>query len=256
MFVPSPVRERNGLANRHRVEGRTAQYLWADPLKLERQSLYDSLRTVAGVADGRLLDLGCGYKPYRELFRQRVAHHIGVDLSTEGSAPDVLASGFALPFIDACFETVLATQVLEHVPEPELLLREVARVLRPGGVLILTAPLTWPLHEEPFDYFRYTEYGLRYLLEKCGYRVEHLQQRLGGLGTLGQLAALFLGHRVSLLTKRGNRQWSRLLRQAIRGVQRLGLTLDARWPMRELTLGYTVVARQGTASDVSGTKAP
>lgn len=63
---------------------------------------------------------------------------------------------------------VLATQVLEHVPEPKQMLQEISRVLRPGGHLILTAPHIWGIHEAPHDYFRFTHYGLEYLARQAG----------------------------------------------------------------------------------------
>ena len=73
-----------------------------------------------------------------------------------------------LPFGDRSFETVFSSQVLEHVPEPWRMVEDMARVLKPGGHLILTAPHIWGLHEVPHDYFRFTSYGLQHLARRAG----------------------------------------------------------------------------------------
>jgi SAM-dependent methyltransferase len=139
-------------------------------------------------ARGRLLDYGCGNKPYRTFFAGRVSCHTGVDVeqNKEGTVEHVVAPGGRLPLADASFDTVLSTQVLEHVAEPDAYLAEVARVLAPGGHLILTCPGSYMLHEEPHDYFRYTEYGLRHLAQKHGFDVVRIDPAGGAWRLLGQ----------------------------------------------------------------------
>ncbi len=88
--------------------------------------------------------------------------------SKSGKSPDVYYDGVHLPFEDKTFDTVLNVRVLEHTPEPGRLVLEMARVLKNGGLLILTAPFDFRLHEQPHDYFRYTPHGLRVLCEKAG----------------------------------------------------------------------------------------
>jgi SAM-dependent methyltransferase len=82
--------------------------------------------------------------------------------------PDFYYDGVRLPFDDASFDTVLSVEVLEHTPEPQRLIGEMARVLKPDGTLILSAPFSFRLHEEPHDYFRYTSHGMREMLSKAG----------------------------------------------------------------------------------------
>src|SRR2546425_12982585 len=92
-----------------------------------------------------------------------------------------------LPFRTATFDTILSTQVLEHVRQPDSLLREAYRVLRLGGHLVLTAPQINPLHEEPHDYFRYTCHGLRSLAEEAGFSVLQVTALGGAIATIGQM---------------------------------------------------------------------
>jgi SAM-dependent methyltransferase len=89
---------------------------------------------------------------------------------------------------DARFDHVLLTQVLEHLPEPAKVLKELHRVLKPGGTLWLTAPLFYAEHEKPYDFFRYTRFGIRHLLEAAGFRVREIDWLEGYLGTLSYQA--------------------------------------------------------------------
>ncbi len=140
-------------------------------------------QTMAEVSDrvtGRLLDAGCGAKPYTDIFEGRVHQYIGLEKARgRYERADVWGDVMALPFRDRVCDTVLCNQVLEHVPEPQGAVDEIARVLRPGGYLILTAPHIWGLHEIPRDYFRFTPYGLRYLAERAGL-VVHKTRALAG----------------------------------------------------------------------------
>ncbi len=120
----------------------------------------------------RLLDLGCGIKPFRHVYDKYSESSVGIDVaqSPHGtSEADVIYDGKKIPFPDQEFDYVFCTEVMEHVPEPKDFLKEIYRVLKPGGVLIMTIPFMVPLHEEPYDFYRYTKYGLKHLLEASGY---------------------------------------------------------------------------------------
>jgi SAM-dependent methyltransferase len=127
---------------------------------------------IAGLPVGsRILDVGAGDAPYRELFSghdYRTSDWSGTFYVPEHPT-DVVAPAHDLPLEDDSLDAVVCTQVLEHVPEPSEVLSEFVRVLRPGGRLIISTPLTWYLHETPHDYYRYTSYGLHHLLEKAGF---------------------------------------------------------------------------------------
>jgi SAM-dependent methyltransferase len=160
---------------------------WASPLRLARHSLRAAVRERAHYAGSRLLDVGCGQQPYRDLF-PNVRRYIGLDTPGNGSA-EVYGDALTLPFRGGVFDTVLCNQVLEHVPEPRVLLSEIVRVLKPAGILLLTAPQTWGLHREPDDFYRYTKYGLRYLAEAAGLRVVDITPTCGLWATVAQRIA-------------------------------------------------------------------
>jgi SAM-dependent methyltransferase len=149
----------------------------SDWIDLQESLLLAAFERVAPRARGRLLDVGCGQRPYENLFLPHVTEYLGIEheatfghthASTSAKAPDLYYDGKRLPFEDKSFDTVLNVQVLEHTPEPGALVAEMARVLKDDGVLILTAPFDFRLHEQPHDYFRYTPHGLRTLCEKAG----------------------------------------------------------------------------------------
>lgn len=163
---------------------------WKWSSRISEQLIRDGLRSVEHLILGRLLDLGCGMKPYQHMLGSKVYCWIGLDFANTPSGPseaDVFGGGLELPFASCTFDTVLSTQVLEHVSQPTELLREAWRVLKPGGHLVLTAPQTNPLHEEPHDYFRYTCYGLRSLSEQAGLEVLELKPLGGAIATVGQM---------------------------------------------------------------------
>jgi SAM-dependent methyltransferase len=145
--------------------------VFINPFWLARRNLDRHVRTFAGRLDGRILDIGCGTKPYRHYFKS--TDYVGLEIAGRDHDPAVLADavydGDVLPFDDARFDGVVLFQVLEHVFEPERLLSEIARVLRPGGRLLITVPFVWDEHEQPYDYGRYSSFGLRHLCGKHGF---------------------------------------------------------------------------------------
>ena len=136
---------------------------------IERAVLAFAASLPSGV---RVLDAGAGEGQYSDRFtRQR---YTGVDLGVGDVAwnyarLDAIADLLALPFLDNTFGAALNVVTLEHVKEPALVIEELYRVLRPGGRLLIIVPHEWEQHQTPHDYFRYTRYGMRYLLERAGF---------------------------------------------------------------------------------------
>jgi SAM-dependent methyltransferase len=121
----------------------------------------------------RVLDAGAGEGSYRGHFKAQ--QYCGLDLGVgdgawDYSKLDVLGDLSLLPFRDGTFEATLNVVTLEHVREPARVVEELARILAPGGRVLIVAPHEWEEHQQPHDYFRYTRYGLRYLLERAGFR--------------------------------------------------------------------------------------
>jgi SAM-dependent methyltransferase len=169
----------------------SAAGLLVNPFYFARRGLRAGLGEFLPDLAGAVLDVGCGRKPYRPL--TRATRYVGVDLDTPATralaAADVYYDGRRLPFPDASFDAVLCSQVLEHVFTPEEFLREIRRVLRPGGVLLLAVPFAWDEHEQPQDFARYSSFGLRALLERNGFAVEAQRKTCADFRAIVQLAA-------------------------------------------------------------------
>lgn len=129
-------------------------------------------RRVVGAATGDFLDVGCA----GGALRSRVAsncRYLGLDYPATGkelygAKPDIFADAAYMPFSDSCFDSVCLLDVLEHLPEPEKGLNEIARILRPGGFLYISVPFMYPIHDAPHDYQRMTVHGLRRWLDNSG----------------------------------------------------------------------------------------
>lgn len=135
---------------------------------------------------GKLLDAGCGEKPYSLLYDELVSSSIGCDVENcihDQRDIDVFATLDDLPFTDNEFDTILCTNVLEHVADAEKGFMELARCLKKGGHLIISTPFLAPLHEAPYDFYRYTKYGIKHQIEKNGLKVVH-ENSLGGVGLM------------------------------------------------------------------------
>lgn len=168
--------------------------IWVNPFYLARRSLHEEVARYAPGLKGRLLDVGCGRKPYASLFD--VEEYVGLELDTpenrQRKQAEYYYSGVRFPFLDASFDCVLCNQVLEHVFTPVAFLSEIRRVLRPGGKLLLTVPFVWDEHEQPRDYARYTSFGLRHLLEATGFSLRGQSKVNADVRVVFQLAIAYL----------------------------------------------------------------
>jgi SAM-dependent methyltransferase len=168
---------------------RSSRLVYRLPRPLRRHILHFEAEiedAVAALARGlpagaRVLDAGAGEGQYaRHFARQR---YYGVDLAVGDTAwdysrLDAIADLTALPFRTGAFDAVLHIVTIEHLREPGRALAEMARVAAPGASLLVAAPHEWEVHQTPHDYFRFTRYGLTYLLEKAGW--EAIEVRAAG----------------------------------------------------------------------------
>lgn len=166
-----------------------------NPFFLIRRALFKEIKKQAPLLSGKLMDFGCGRKPYENLFT--VSEYIGVDIQTTGhdhrnSRIDVFYDGNTVPFPDATFDAIFCSEVLEHIFNPDEILQELQRVLKPGGSILLTVPFCWNEHEVPYDYGRYSSFGIAHLMEKNGFKIRKNIKTGNFVLTLFQLWSLFI----------------------------------------------------------------
>ncbi len=151
--------------------------LVVNPFYILRSGLFRAISKVAPEIHGDVLDFGCGSKPYESLFSSATSY-IGVDIEvsghnhvTQGSKVDIYYDGESLPFRDDHFDGVVTFETLEHVFNVERILREIRRVMKSNGLFLASIPFAWDEHEIPYDFARYTSYGIHHLLTKQGFEV-------------------------------------------------------------------------------------
>jgi SAM-dependent methyltransferase len=191
----------------------------------------------------RVLDAGAGEGQYNGWFRRQ--RYCGVDLAVgdagwDYSRLDVLADLTALPFREGAFQAAINVVTLEHLREPARALAEIARTLERGGRLLLAAPHEWEVHQAPHDFFRYTRYGLQYLLEKAGFEAIEIR----AVGGYFRLVARRLLNGLQFFT--GGLRWLGFVPAAMVLVPPALILpfLDALDRERNFTTGYICTARK------------
>jgi len=191
---------------------------------------------------GRLLDIGCGTKPYRDLLSPFVTEHIGIDHKASLHSKDNVdleGTAYNIPVPDASFDSVICTSVLEHLEEPEQALRECLRILKSGGFAIYCVPFIWHLHEEPRDFYRFSKYGIDYLFTKVGFDVVELNALCGFWGSFGQMLVYNL-----FRFNRGPIRWLKIMEVLGLIIQCFSYILDKIDRTEKWTSNYMVVARK------------
>jgi SAM-dependent methyltransferase len=204
----------------------------------------------ASLISGTLLDLGAGNQPFRVWYQPLARRSVAVDVA---SAPglDVLSLAAPLPFTDNSFDSVLCTSVLEHVDNAEHAVAEIARILRPGGALLITVPFLYPTHEPPYDFWRTTHWGLRSILERNGLQVASMAAQGGPLLMVAHYLVGGLVQALGLIARRLGRLGFLLDNQLVRGmialpqeVVRSRISYRMTPLSRAASLGYMAVARK------------
>jgi len=214
---------------------------WTWGTRLYDQALCDALWSERARVRGVVVDLGCGMKPYRSWLGGNASRWIGVDLPSSASgrpSADAFASGSALPLRAGVADCVLSTQVIEHVPRPWEVFAEAARILKPGGCALVTAPQAQWLHEEPHDYYRYTRYGLMELARQAGLAPVTVVPFGGAIALIGFLTAAH----VPTLGARERSAWWYVRRSLQAAIQWCAAGLDRRLRVPEDTMGNMLVA--------------
>lgn len=161
------------------------------PHFLELKSIQRAINyAVENYAYLKVLDIGCGNKPYLNLFNtnSKVKEYIGCDIvQSSNKSVDVICEATALMFSEGEFDVVFSSQTIEHVADFQQMLKEANRVLKSGGHIILAGPMYWPLHEEPYDFFRFTKHGFEYSLKRADFEIVEIISCGGKWALLGQV---------------------------------------------------------------------
>lgn len=165
------------------------------PLYFIRKGILKGVAKHAPSLTGKLMDFGCGMKPYKPLCINATGY-TGVDYeggghSHENEQIDVYYDGKTLPFENNTFDSIITSEVFEHIFNLEDILKELNRVLKPGGKILITTPFVWDEHEIPNDFGRYTSFGMKALLERNGFNVVEINKSTNFIETIFQLWPLY-----------------------------------------------------------------
>jgi len=195
---------------------------------------------------GVIYDLGCGEMPYKNWLLQHADRYVGVDWSAtlHNLKADILADlNKPLPIKGQIADTVVSLSVMEHLKEPQNMLNEAFRILKPGGSMILQVPFMWWVHEAPYDYYRFTRHGLKYMFEKAGFTDVDVMPQTG----FWVMWTLKFNYQSSRWI-RGPWPIRKLMSALMLAIweidQRVAPWLDKHWSCEEETAGYFVVARK------------
>ena len=192
-----------------------------------RTAIFEAIKEHLPDFKGKLLDMGCGRMPYKDFLfgHGQIKEYVGLDIDgaiqyDSNLKPDFTWDGFTMPFLDETFDTIFATEVLEHCPFPEVTLKEAYRVLKPGGCLFFTTPFFWNLHEVPHDEYRYTPFSLKRHLSNAGYMDITIKASGGWHASLAQMLGLWV--RRSPMSSKKRRYLSMLFRPIIKRLLKMG----------------------------------
>jgi SAM-dependent methyltransferase len=190
----------------------------------------------------KVIDIGCGTKPFKEILAPIVSEHIGVDheLSLhDKSNVDITGTAYQIPVNDEEFDGAICTAVLEHLEEPEQALRECHRILKGGGIAIYSIPFIWHLHEEPRDFYRFSKFGIQHLFNKTGFEIIELKELSGFIVTFSQMLVYYLNR-----FNRGPLKWLRIIDALNLIIQGKAYLLNKFDKSHKWTWMYMVVARK------------
>lgn len=159
-----------------------------DPYFLVLAPLIESLSlAIANYAKGKVLDIGCGNRPYQELF-VHCESYVGCDIvQSSENLVDIICDASNIPLNDLTMDTVVSTQTIEHIADYKGMLGEAFRILKRGGLIILSGPMYWHIHKAPHDYYRFTKFGFKYILETAGFEIIEIIPNGGKWALLGQV---------------------------------------------------------------------
>lgn len=169
--------------------------VFLNPFYFARLGLYKNIRELSHFISGDILDVGCGQKPYQYLFSFN--KYIGMDVKQSGHNHtneniEVYYDGNKFPLENNSFDSVISNEVFEHVFNPQEHLSEIYRVLKPGGKVLMTVPFLWDEHEQPYDFARYSSFGLKHLFENNGFKIIEQKKSIPDIRVIFQIINIYL----------------------------------------------------------------
>lgn len=205
----------------------------------DRILLKKQVAAAAHYVRGAVLDIGAGhFDRYSRLFTYD--SYTKTDIG-HAEHVDIVCTAYDIPVADNSYDSVVCTQVYEHLEDPFAAAREMHRVLRPGGHAVVTVPQMNELHEQPHDYFRYTSFGLVSMFEKAGFTIVKMDKRGGYYATVAQMKIVRLNEVFNLYEKP---IVGRIIGKLIYVYGIAMLWLDRRFPSPTQTIGWCVVLKK------------
>lgn len=175
--------------------------IFINPFYIVRKELIKTMRKFSSKVQGRVLDVGCGHRPYEKIF-SKATEYVGLEYDSPKNRArfkniDAWYDGNKFPFASESFDSVILTQVLEHVFNPDEFLLEINRILKKNGIILISVPFAWDEHEQPHDFARYSSFGLKHLLSKSGFEVIDHVKTVTDIRMIFQLAGCYIHKKVS-----------------------------------------------------------
>lgn len=196
---------------------------------------------------GKLFDIGCGNKPFAQYLKPFIKEYKGCDIiQSSERCVDVICEANNIPEPSASYDTVISTQTIEHVEDHQGLVDEAFRILKPEGYFILSGPMYWPLHEEPYDFFRFTKYGFKYILEKSGFEIIETKSNGGKWALCGQVIVQTFYPEINTARSLKGKVLKNILRLAggIKTINKFFSKMDDRIKDEKNTMNYVIVAKK------------
>lgn len=168
--------------------------IFINPFFIARKGLLNAVKDLGIQISGKTLDVGCGTKPYEKYFKS--SQYIGLEIEStihrQYSKADFFYDGNKFPFAKKEFDSLVTNQVFEHVFNPYEFMKEINRVLKPNGRLLITVPFVWDEHEQPYDFARYSSFGLKFILEQNGFEIIELKKSIDDFKIIVQLLNAYI----------------------------------------------------------------